>query len=216
MLKISKILSVKPARWLGVYVITISTLALVFSSFKPKSKTDHSQLIDSTVVKNIINKEIKKGKSKGINQKDTSAKIDSLIEKINPLQKYLDKYKAVDFNSYSFPFTIDYQKNLKNKTVIFYILVQDLFQENKHYYIKAAKSLFGMNIYLKIECEIPMIKRLKKTQFFTYAVIKVKQIDNVYFDARAASGSGDEDYANITLSSKDKNLFIQGKCIDIF
>lgn len=215
MKKINRLKS-SPAKWLLIYVIIISFLAFLFSSFKPKSVTDQSQLIDSTTIKKVIKSEVAKSKKNGKSAADTSEKIDSLVEKINPIQKYLDKYNAVDFSEYSFPFTIDYQENLKNKTVIFYILVQDIFEENRHYFIKAAKSFFGLNVYLKLECKKSMIDALKKTQFFTYAVVKINKIDNIYFNAKASSKNSKEENTNITLSSGDKNLLISGKCIATF
>lgn len=214
-----------PVKWIILYVAIISAISFLFASFRPSSITD--TLINSTDSSAYYNKTkdikissllLNKNKKKNSPEK-SKVKKDTIATPIDLIKKYMDKYNASNFNDYHYPYTIDYQENLKGKNVIFYILVDDLFEENGRMYMKASKSYLGLNVYLKIQCNKSLVKKLRETQYYTYIVTKINRISSIYFSSRGAfsqkRNNADTD-VDINLASDNINLMITGKCLDMF
>ena len=211
-----------PVKWIILYVAVISAISIFFASFRPPSITDNfNSSADSSKSKNQNIKEsslllIKNKKNTLV----TKAKIkEEAAAPVDLIKKYMDKYKAANFNDYHYPYTIDYQENLKNKNVIFYILVDDIFEENGRLYMKASKSYLGINVYLKMQCNNQLAKKLKDTQYYTYIVARITRINSIYFYTKGAFSHkryNDDTDVDINLASNNINLMISGRCLDMF
>ena len=211
-----------PVKWAMLYVAVISAISFFFASFRPPSITDNlNNPADSSKSKTQNIKEsslllIKNKKKTLINK----AKIkEEAATPVDLIKKYMDKYKAANFNDYHYPYTIDYQENLRDKNVIFYILVDDIFEENGKLYIKASKSYLGLNVYLKMQCNNKLAKKLKDTQYYTYIVAKITRINNIYFYTKGVFSKrryNEDTDVDINLASNNINLMITGKCLDMF
>ena len=214
-----------PVKWIILYVAIISAISFLFASFRSSSITDNLNSSTDSSIFSDKTKDIKKSslllkkdkKKTSINKNNTRK--DTIAAPIDLIKKYMDKYKAINFNDYHYPYTIDYQENLKNKNVIFYILVDDLFEENGRIYIKASKSYLGLNVYLKIQCDKSLVKKLKETQYYTYIVTKINRISCIYFSSKGTFSqrrNNDNTDVDINLASNNINLMITGKCLDMF
>ena len=213
-----------PVKWVILYVAVISAISFLFASFKPPSITDvFSNQADSAKIKlrdikeppSLLTKKNKKKTADKIKIKEDT----TLNAPVDLIKKYKDKYEAVNFNDCHYPYTIDYQENLKNKNVIFYILVDDIFEENGHLFMKASKSYLGLNVYLKMQCSNSLAKKLKGTQYYTYIVTKIIRINSIYFYTKGAFSQkryNDDTDVDINLASNNINLMITGKCLDMF
>ena len=210
-----------PVKWAILYVAVISGISFFFASFKPPSITDNLNIsADTSKIKTRTVKEssllVVKNKKK---ISDDKIKVEAVTTPVDLIKKYMDKYKATNFNDYHYPYTIDYQENLKHKNVIFYILVDDIFEENGHMYMKASKSYLGLNVYLKMQCNNTLAKKLKETQYYTYIVAKITRINSIYFNTKGALSQkrfNDDTDVNINLASNNINLMITGRCLDMF
>ncbi|MFW9930793.1 MAG: hypothetical protein ACFFD1_15500 [Candidatus Thorarchaeota archaeon] len=84
--------------------------------------------------------------------------------------------------------------------------------------MKASKSYLGLNVYLKIQCNNTLAKKLKNTQYYTYIVAKITRINSIYFYTKGAFSqkkyNNDTD-VDINLASNNINLMITGKCLDM-
>ena len=212
-----------PAKWIILYIAVMTIISFLFASFKPPSITDnlYNPADSSLSVKD--KKEIKKASllpTKNNHNKKVlvKAKIkkDTVEVPVDLIKKYLDKYQAIMFNEYHYPYTIDYQENLKNKKAIFYIVVDDIFEENGRLYLKAAKSYLGLNVYLKLQCNKALAKRLRATQYYVYIVAQIRGINNIYFSTKSVKRSNDITDIDINLNSSNINLMITGRCLDMF
>ncbi len=208
-----------PAKWIILYILVMSIISLLLASFRPQSITDNiDDSLDSTLSisnkKNIKKASIQvlKNHNKKPGKSDPKIKKDTLDPSVKYIKEYKEKYQAVIFNDVHYSYTIDYQENLKNKNAIFYIVVDDVFQENGRTFIKAAKSYLGLNVYLKFQCDRLLTKKLKDTQYYTYVVAKINSINSIYFNSKSVS----PDKVDINLASNSKNLIITGKCLDMF
>ena len=212
-----------PVKWAILYVAVISAISFFFASFRPPSITDNLNISADSVKTNTRNvKEssllLVKNKKKASDDK-IKIKENAVTASLDLIKKYMEKYKAANFNDYHYPYTIDYQKNLKNKNVIFYILVDDIFEENGRLYMKASKSYLGLNVYLKIQCSNTLARKLKDTQYYTYIVAKITRINSIYFYTKGAFSQkrqNDDTDVNINLASNNINLMIMGRCLDMF
>ncbi len=213
-----------PAKWIILYITIMTIIAFLFASFRPPSITDNiynpsdssSSTKDEKNIKKSSLVELNKNQNKKLLINKTKIKKDTVSVPVDLIKKYLDKYKATIFNEYHFPYTIDYQENLKNKNAIFYIVVDDIFEENGRIYLKAAKSYLGLNVYLKLQCDKTLAKKLKAIQYYTYVVAKIIRINNIYFNTKAVKRNNDITDVDINLSSNNINLMIIGKCLDMF
>ena len=208
-----------PAKWIILYILVMSIVSLLLASFRPQSITDNIDgSIDSTLSinnkKNIkkVSIQISKNHNKKPEKSEPKIKKDTLDPSVKYLKEYKEKYQAVVFNDVHYSYTIDYQENLKNKNAIFYIVVDDVFQENGRTFIKAVKSYLGLNVYLKFQCDRSLTKKLKETQYYTYVVARINSINNIYINSKSVS----PDNIDINLTSNVKNLIIIGKCLDMF
>ena len=214
-----------PAKWIILYIAIMTLIAFLFASFRPSSITDNiynpsdssSSIKDEKNIKksSLLDLNRNQNKKRIINNK-IKIKKDSTSAPADLIKKYLDKYSATFFNEYHYPYTIDYQENLKNKNAIFYIVVDDIFEENGRIYLKAAKSYLGLNVYLKLQCDKTLAKKLKAIQYYTYIVAKISRINNIYFNSKAVKRNNDITDVDINLSSNNINLMITGRCLDMF
>ncbi|MFZ0455790.1 MAG: hypothetical protein WCE54_12465 [Ignavibacteriaceae bacterium] len=210
-----------PTKWAILYVAIISAISFFFASFRPPSITDNlntSADSSKTKAENVKESSLQTVKIKKKTSGD-KIKIKEEAAPVDLIKKYMDKYKAANFNDYHYPYTIDYQENLKNKNVIFYILVDDIFEENGRLYMKASKSYLGLNVYLKMQCNNKLAKKLKNTQYYTYIVAKIARINSIYFNTKGVlsqKGYNDDTDVNINLASNNINLMITGRCLDMF
>jgi hypothetical protein len=209
-----------PVRWIMLYIVLMTSAAIIFASFRPPSITDNIETsIDSTKAviskvqkPSLISNKIRHGKSSPIMEEKEIAK-----PAINQIKEYSKKYNAAVFNSYNFPYSMDYQEKLKNANVIFYVVIDDIFEESGRFYLKAAKSYLGLNVYLKLRCEKSMLDKLKESQFYTYVIARISKVSSIYFNTKASSRNSDDNTdIDITLASNNKNLLITGRCIDVF
>ena len=214
-----------PAKWIILYIVIMTFIAFLFASFRPPSITDNIYNPSDSTFSEKKEKNIKKTSliesNKNQNKKKliinkTKIKSDSAVVPDDLIKKYLEKYKATIFNEYHYPYTIDYQENLINKNTIFYIVVDDIFEENGKIYLKAAKSYLGLNVYLKLQCDKNLAKKLKSIQYYTYVVARISRINNIYFNTKAVKRNNDITDVDINLSSNNINLMIVGKCLDTF
>ena len=216
-----------PAKWVILYILIMSLISILLASFKPQSITDN---IDGSIDSSFYssqNKGIKKSSLLVNNKEKKNPLKNNLKVKANDvssgpsvkyLKEYSEKYKALIFNEIHYPFTIDYQDNLKYKNVVFYVLVDDIFEEDGRTYMKAAKSYMGLNVYLKLQCNKSLTKKLRSEQYYTYIVARITKISNIYFNSKAISSKNSYDATDvdINLVSNNKNLMIIGRCLDMF
>ncbi len=212
-----------PVKWTILYVALISAISFFFASFRPPSITDNlNSSADSSKykVQNFKGSSLQLAKNKRKTSVDKiKIKKEIITAPVDLIKKYMDKYKATNFNDYHYPYTIDYQENLKNKNVIFYILVDDIFEENGQLYMKASKSYLGLNVYLKMQCSSTLAKKLKDTQYYTYIVAKIARINSIYFYTKGTFSKrryNDDTDVDINLASNNINLMVTGRCLDIF
>jgi hypothetical protein len=210
-----------PVRWIILYIVLISVVSIIFASFRPPSATDNiegsndsSRVAISKTQKPLLATN-KNGHGKPLPIKEKTETAEPAIDQI---KEYSKKYNAAIFSSYSFPYSIDYQEKLKNTNVIFYVVIDDIFEENGRVYLKAAKSYLGLNIYLKLRCEKSMLNKLKESQFYTYIIARIAKVNSIYFNTKAVSSKNSDDNTDIdiTLASNNKSLLITGRCLDIF
>ncbi|MEJ2614485.1 MAG: hypothetical protein P8Z35_05985 [Ignavibacteriaceae bacterium] len=212
-----------PVKWAILYLVVISAISFFFASFRPPSITDNLNIpsdSSKTKARNVKESSLLPAKNKKkISDDKIKVKEEAVTVPVDLIKKYMDKYKATNFNDYHYPYTIDYQENLKNKNVIFYILVDDIFEENGRLYMKASKSYLGLNVYLKMQCNNRLAKKLKDTQYYTYIVAKITRINSIYFYTKGAFSQkrhNDDTDVNINLASNNINLMITGRCLDMF
>ncbi len=223
---VDHILKSGPVKWILLYIALISAISFFLASFRPASITDNlnsrpDSSSHSNKTGNIKNSSLLAGKRhKEKNSPGKNKLIGDTVETpVNFIKKYMDKYQAINFNECHYPYTIDYQENLKNKNAIFYVVVNDIFEENGKLYMKAYKSYLGLNVYLKIECNKLLTKKLKDTQYYTYVIAKINKVNSIYFTTKGTfspNRNSDGTDVDINLASNNINLMITGKCLDMF
>ncbi len=215
-----------PVKWIILYITIISVISFMLASFKPRSITDNFSSSPDSSSYATKNENIKKSSLvsskkhvKKISKVQNKVQKDTIETSAEVIKKYMDKYKAINFNDYHYPYTIDYQENLKDKNTIFYVVVDDIFEENGKLYMKASKSYLGLNVYLKMQCDKSLAKKLKDTQYYTYIITKISRINSIYFYTRGTFSqkrNSDATDVDINLASNNINLMITGKCLDMF
>ena len=76
-----------------------------------------------------------------------------------------------------------------------------------------------LNVYLKMQCNNKLAKKLKDTQYYTYIVAKITRINNIYFYTKGVFSKrryNEDTDVDINLASNNINLMITGKCLDMF
>jgi hypothetical protein len=208
-------LNTSPVKWLIAYTIFITGLSILAASLVPDElgEEENPAISDSLSVSGVSEEQkVKETLSAAVDNSqkkdDTQARIDGLVK----------KYKAVVFSDLNYLFTYDYQKNLKKKNVLFYLFIEDIYEEKGNLYIKSTKpSSNHLNVMLKIKCNKISSDTLMNYKYFVYMLVKVNSINKVLFDTYASiSKEGDGKEALISFDTVNEGLLFQGDCIEVF